>query len=266
MPRSEDVVVESSVREGPFRVRQVAYPPGHRQPPHAHPFASVTLVLSGSLRERASRREEVATPLSVVAKPPGVEHADEFGPDGARTLQISFEPAAVASREGKGCFPLAWRWLHGAAVARPLLEVWRALRSGESCSSEMIGERARSALGGVAEDGPAAADPPGWLREARRAVDDSLPRSVPVRRLAEDAGVHPVSLSRAFRRHYGCTITRYRKRERLRRAAACLRATNRDVSRIAFACGFADHSHLCRDFRGATGLTPTEFRRLLTGG
>ena len=43
---------------GALSVREISYPPNLYQPPHAHPHASVTLVLSGSLEERAGSRSE----------------------------------------------------------------------------------------------------------------------------------------------------------------------------------------------------------------
>lgn len=262
METSADVVVGSELRAGRYRVREISYPPGYAQPAHGHSHASVTILLSGSLRERSGTEVEEASCLSVVAKPVGVEHADTFGPEGARTLQIAFDPeAALDARERARVLP-RWRWRHGGVVARPLLAVWRALRDGGPDGPAELEDRVLAALDGIAGDAPPASAPPGWLALAREALDDTLPDHVPIRRLAGLAGVHPVSLSRAFRRHYGCSITDYRKRERLWRAAARLRGTQRDVARIAHATGYADHAHLCRDFREATGLTPSEFRRL----
>lgn len=252
--------------EGTYRVQEVVYPPGHRQPPHAHPHASVTVVLSGGLRERAKGEEQVAGPLSVVAKPPGVEHADEFGPERTRTLQVTFDPDVALGRGWRDRLLPRWRWLHGAEAARPLLGLWRSLLDGDPGASDAVEDRVLEALAGIGGEEASASDPPAWLEAARRALEDALPRTVPVRHLAEEAGVHPVSLSRAFRSHFGHTLTEHRRRERIRRAAAGLRRTDRQVSRIAHAAGFSDHAHLCREFRRATGLTPSAFRELTAPG
>jgi len=253
--------------EGPYRVREVAYPPDHRQDDHAHARAGLTLVMAGSLREAAGRCLQTAGPLSVVIKAPGVEHRDAYGPDGAHTLQVVFDPEEVLGPASADVRMPSWRWLHGAPAAEPLLALWRALRPAsadepERGESPEADERVLSALAAAAEDSPRTSDPPAWLEAARRALDESLAEGISVRELADDAGVHPVSLSRAFRRHYGRTVTEYRRRARVRRAAVRLRETGHDVSRIAFATGFADHAHLCRTFRETTGVTPTEFRRL----
>lgn len=255
---------------GPFRVREIVYPPGYRQPVHAHPGASLTLILSGALRETAGRREETASALSVVAKLPGVAHADAFGPEPARTLQVAFDPDDLAADDVAVPELPPWRWLHDGTAARPLLQLWRGLNgAGGKAEAEaedaVVDGLAAVVASGRHGDGATAGSGgsvPDWLDRAREALDDTLPARISVRRLAELSGVHPVSLSRAFRRHFGCTITEYRRHRRVGRAATLLSDTRRDVTGIAYAAGFADHPHLCRSFRAATGLTPTEFRRL----
>lgn len=260
METSTPVTVERSATVGPFRVREILYPPESRQPPHAHSRASVTVVLAGGVHESAGRCEETAGALSVVYKAPGVEHADRYGPEGARTLQVALEPDADPLLLEDGGPPPSWRWLHDAAAARPLLDLWRTLRGPRSPSERAIGEAVLDSLAAPCDARGGEGPPPDWLGLAREALDDHLPRGLAVRHLARLVGVHPVSLSRAFRRHYGCTITDYRRRERVRRAAGMLDGTVRDISRVAFAAGFADHPHLCRTFRELTGLTPGEFR------
>ncbi|NIQ56071.1 MAG: helix-turn-helix domain-containing protein, partial [Gammaproteobacteria bacterium] len=75
-----------------------------------------------------------------------------------------------------------------------------------------------------------------------------------MRELARRVGAHPVSVSRAYRREYGVTITEYRRRVRVRQAAARIGDSGLSLSRIAHRTGHADHPHLCREFRRLTGL------------
>jgi AraC-like DNA-binding protein len=42
--------------------------------------------------------------------------------------------------------------------------------------------------------------------------------------------------------------------------------TDRDLTGIAHASGFADHPHMCREIRQTTGLTPGELRKLARRG
>jgi AraC family transcriptional regulator len=261
--RLPGITIRQAISCGPFRAREIAYAPGLRQRQHSHPLTGVTLVLAGAIRESASSREEVGSALSVVVKPAGLEHADDVGPHGARTLQLAFDPSSLGDLAEQAGDLDRWRWLHGRPVAAALLTLLRLLRGSSSCLAE---DAIVDALAAVPDDPPLTGEPPAWLRIAREALDDDLHRSPPVRDLARAAGTHPVSLSRAFRRHFGCTITEYRRRERLRRAASAIAGTRESLSRVAHSAGYADHPHLCREFRVAMGLSPSDFRDLSRAG
>ncbi len=245
---------------GPFRIRRIDYAPGERQPPHSHPLTGLTIILSGAIRESTGAAEETGESLSVVVKPAGVLHSDEVGARGARTLQVVIDPEAAGpaadGRLGR------WRWLHGARAAAPLVALAR-LVAADGTSSPELEEAVLEAVGTLDGIGRPSPDPPAWLVRVREALDDQLEAGVTVQALAREVGAHPVSVSRAFRQHYGRTISEYRRRERVRRAAARIAASSSSISRIAFATGHADHPHLCREFRRVAGVTPSEFRRLL---
>jgi AraC family transcriptional regulator len=108
--------------------------------------------------------------------------------------------------------------------------------------------------------------PPAWLLAARDRVHAAYAGPCRVAELADEAGVHRVHLARAFRRHFGCSITEYRQRLRLRAAAAGLAKDGRLVSAVAADAGFADHSHLCRAFRAVVGVAPAGYRALVRAG
>ena len=82
-----------------------------------------------------------------------------------------------------------------------------------------------------------------------------LDEDVPLARLADLAGVHRVSLVRAFRRCFGLPPHAWqiemrieRARERLRRGA--------DHADLAIDLGFYDQSHFIRHFKRIVGVTP----------
>ncbi len=245
-----------------FAVAEIGYPPHRRQAPHAHPGASVTLVLRGAVRERAGALEEIGRSLSVVVKPVGVEHADEYGRDGLDTLQIAVPDPLADLGADAGAGP-GWRWIHAGPVTAPFLEVLRVLR-------EHPGDGARlewavlDTLAALTDDaGRDRGDPPGWLARVRERIDDAAPGSLSVEAVAAEAGVHPVSLTRAFRRHYGVTTSGYLQRVRIRRAARLLADSPRPLSSVAYASGFSDQSHMTRETRAATGVTPARLRALI---
>jgi len=67
-----------------------------RLPPHGHPTAYFSFLLSGSYEERlGSRRLHHRVP-SVVYHPPALEHRDAYGPEGGRILSIEVDAERLA--------------------------------------------------------------------------------------------------------------------------------------------------------------------------
>ena len=81
--------------------------------------------------------------------------------------------------------------------------------------------------------------------------------------LAREAGVHPVHLSRIFRRSVGEGIGDHIHRLRVRTACERLLDPHASLAEVSFATGFADQSHFTRSFRRITGMTPALFRSVV---
>jgi AraC family transcriptional regulator len=102
---------------------------------------------------------------------------------------------------------------------------------------------------------------PRWLEEARDRIHAELAHRPSLSSLAQTVGVHPVTLARAFRQAFGCTVGEYVRHLRIERAAHQLAGTELSLAEIALAAGFSDQSHFSNMFREHTGLSPSKFRR-----
>lgn len=238
-------------------VVDTTYPGDLRSSYHVDGHPRISIVLQGTLREEAHRQEVVASAASVVVKPADVVHRNAFGPRGARLLTLLVPPEHVADVEGLD----QWAWHHAGPVGGAALRLARSIRrEPEDAEDEFWSFLATL---GPSTDPPTRAVPD-WLRRTRERLDDEVADGPSVESLAQDAGVHPVSLARAFRRAFGCSPTAYRRRRRVRAAADLLASSRRPAAEIALAAGFADQSHMCRAVRDDLGLTPGQLRRLPT--
>lgn len=235
------------------------YPGGLHQARHAHDTMSVTVVLAGTLRERVGRVEETARPLSLVIKPVDVEHENHFGAQGVQTLQLLIDASEALDLARVQSSLAQWRWIHTGACVQPFLRLARALKAGDHLGAELA---TVDALAAIDAPPPSHAEPPAVIRRLKSRLDDE-PRPPRVRDLARDAGMHPVYLGRLFRRYVGTTMTHYLRRRRVRNVIARL-DSGTPLSMAAHDAGFADHAHMCRGFRAETGITPSEYRVLLT--
>jgi AraC family transcriptional regulator len=246
---------------GDLRVSEIAYHADVWQPRHAHEQTTVTLVLGGALRESVGRHEEVARALSVVVKPAGTEHADRFGRQGARTLQIGLETRFAAGLSDWDSRLGHWRWHHAGPAVPAFLRLLSVFRR-EGSSARDVEDGVYDVLAVLSQplDRVESKSPPRWLELVRDELDAS--GRVAVRDLARSARVHPVYLARQFRRFFGCSITEHARRRRVQVVAQQLSGSDTPLSVVSYTSGFADQSHMCRIFKSDTGLTPGVFRRL----
>lgn len=104
-------------------------------------------------------------------------------------------------------------------------------------------------------------------RAASRARDyllEHFTEPVSLERLAEVSGINRFHLLRVFRREFGVTAHEYQRHLRLARASRLL-ASGWTPSRAAYEAGFCDQSHLTRQLKALTGVTPAVFARQCGG-
>lgn len=103
---------------------------------------------------------------------------------------------------------------------------------------------------------------PAWLQELeRRRLDGAFVRAASVRAIARLAGVSREHLVRCYQRQFGTTVVAALRAARLRRAFDGLQHSTGSIADVADACGFADQSHLTRQFADWIGTTPGQIRR-----
>ena len=78
--------------------------------------------------------------------------------------------------------------------------------------------------------------------------------------LGRVTGCSPHHLSRVFTQVTGLTVSQHRNRLRVSRALERVAEGERDLAGLAGELGFADHAHLTRTVRAATGRTPSSLR------
>jgi len=248
---------------GPFHVLEAAYKPGLRMSPHEDGVAlRISIVLAGLVQEDSRGVTEFGSAASVVVKPSDVRHANVFGNEGAQLVSIVIPEEVIPDRRGLS----EWTWHHGGPISRDATSLVRIYRT-ESETAGAVEACTYALLDTLREDTSEAGAPaavPAWLRRVRERLHEEFAEAYSVAELAEEARVHPVYLTRLFRRHFQCSVTRYVQRLRVRYAAAVLASPrDRSVARLAQEAGFFDQSHFSRTFRNEFGLAPGQFRSIM---
>lgn len=101
---------------------------------------------------------------------------------------------------------------------------------------------------------------PAWVAQINNILNQRFNTKLSLQSLSAELGVHPVHLSRDFKKHFSSTLSAYIRRLKLQHALKLISSGSVTFTQIAHECGFADQSHFLRWFKTATGLNPTAYR------
>ncbi|MGA7382385.1 MAG: AraC family transcriptional regulator [Terriglobales bacterium] len=233
-------------------------------PEHAHELPFFAVLLQGDYGERYGRQQKQFGPFSITFRPAGVPHQDEIGPRGVRFFEIEIRPSwGRRIQDCSGDLDTARDEHRGGEMLWLAMKLFRETRDGDSdlhlegTLAELVGCVARLRR-------ETAKDAPPWRGRVIDRLRSEYCDRLTLEELAREAGVHPVHLSRIFRRCQGEGIGEYVHRLRIRAACEQMLAPQKSMTEISLEIGFADQSHFTRAFRRITGMSPGAFRRLIT--
>lgn len=251
-----------SVKAGGFTVDlRVASLPPEAVAEHSHDTAHFILPLADRYRSLARDPLAPARTLfgagSAIYNPPGVVHRDCFDVAGGLFLSVS-APADLPAGLSHPAL------LRGEAERAMRRLVGLGLRAAPG--DELAVEQASLTLAGAAVLSlEASRHAPDWLMRAVAMVEDlACAPGLEIRAIADEAGVHPVYLARSWRRHLGRSPASAIRHRRADQATQSL-ARNMDLAEAAAGAGYADQSHMTREYARIFGVTPGVFRAALAG-
>src|SRR5262249_29663269 len=95
-------------------------------------------------------------------------------------------------------------------------------------------------LAATAKEQSNANAPPDWLRGARDMLHDRCREPLTISAIAAEVGVHPVHLTRTFRKFFHSTPGEYLRNRRIEIAASILRKGKESLAQAALDSGFSD--------------------------
>jgi AraC family transcriptional regulator len=230
-------------------------------PAHSHELAFFCLLLDGDYREQCGRRVIEYQPFTLVFHPPGLHHRDEIGPRGGRFFSLEAEQCWMDALHDYARPLDASPDVHGGTVLWLAMRLYQEYLLGaagssltiESLSTEMLAAALRAPV-------PQEKYAPAWLGRVVDYLHAEFDRKITLDDLSKLAGVHPVHLSRVFRKFYRQPLGECVHRLRVLAACRQLRDPEASLADVGAASGFADQSHFTRVFKAITGTTPGAFR------
>ncbi len=247
---------------GAIRCFQLEFPGACSVPAHGHDIPYLSLVLRGGCEETCRHGVPELDPFTVKFNPRGTEHSARISRKGAYFFIVEFAEEwirdlglalpEVEAQEGRGG-DLTWL----------ALQMYRTFRqdSGsdltyESLALEMLGELSRL-------DFSLPARAPHWWSRVMDLIHSRFHSRISMAEIAREARIHPVYLSRMFRRLQGRTPGEYIQRLQVRFACEQIAEIGTSFAEVARLAGFADQSHLTRMLKRYAGVTPGQLRRTI---
>jgi AraC family transcriptional regulator len=98
------------------------------------------------------------------------------------------------------------------------------------------------------------------LMQVTEYIHEHLDRDIKLADLSQLLGISQFHFSYLFKQAIGTSPYQYLLLQRIERAKQLLKQTDRSIMDIALECGFNSHSHLSKQFRQLTGMTPKTYR------
>ena len=253
-------------RTSGFLLSELHHTVRRRFPRHTHERAYFCLLLSGSYAEQITGRPFEQEPMNVAFHPPALVHRDEVGERGARFFSLEVEDRWIETLRQEEPPALSFGVAAEGAPLWLALRLYRELRHFEPDSPLTVEclavELLQAALHRARRE---ERQPPAWLGRVKDLLRESYREPLTLDRLTGEAGIHPVHLTRTFRRFHGQTPGEYVQELRVRQVCRALSESQAPLAEIALDAGFADQSHCTRVFKRITGTTPGSFRLTLVG-
>jgi AraC family transcriptional regulator len=236
----------------------VDYPEPRQCRRHAHDGAFFALLLSGSYVEISGCSTLSYRGFTLGFHPPDTVHTDQVQVPKTKVVlfQLSAEVTSLAKEHwrDRGSGPRLCN-AHGSWLATLLYQEFQRAALCPLTEESLALEMLSTAFPDDHHRGR-----PIWLQDALDLLHGDFASRLTVIGIARELGLHPIYLSRQFRRYCGQSIGEFVHRLRLCWAAEQLRNSEMPLAELALAAGYADQSQFQKAFKRQTGTTPAQFR------
>jgi AraC-like DNA-binding protein len=281
-----DIVGNSDIRFSIFNVASRTFPPGYTFGPHAHRHIEVDFVERGSCGMLFGTEYVRFVANECVLIFPEVSHYF-FTPARVRCalVQVEFavdnfpwmsvppgnDDALSFLREIRTHSRSFLKFQPKATLAACMRNIREESKGAEPGREEMLkllfseffirlSREISSLFDGV--EPPAAGKL--RLRTLVEAIRNEFDGELSIEELAGRVGTSSRYLRREFHSAFGLSISDYIQELRLRKARKLLSSSDLSVLEVALECGYASSQYFARIFKYAVGLTPSDYRSLVT--
>lgn len=220
------------------------------------------MALQGACSELYGSKRREYRPFSLDFLPAAHTHALTFENAPLRCLTVEIAPQLLHSLRDHSLSLEQSLHCHGGPLAWLYLRLYREFQQKDAASPLAIEGLMLEMLAAVSRHQGEVPEPtpPRWLQQAIELLQACFLDDLSLSAIAQAVGVHPVHLSREFRRHYHSSVGEHLRKLRIEYACREMANPDRSLAEIAAIAGFADQSHFSRTFKRLVGMSPAVFR------
>lgn len=243
-------------------IEEYLYPPGTRLGLHVHDYAFVSWALCGGYESATGSRAVDYEPGAAWFHPKEHEHDVLIGNERVHGLSVEIPEEFVQRLKEVGSSTPANPWSDRAVLPWLCRRLHEELTACSRGSTLVIEGLVLELLGAVGSANCPSRDhaEPRWLARVDECIREEFDRAFTVAALARRLGLHPVHLSRTWRRFRGVSVGESIHRARVMEACRRIQS-GAPLADVALDVGFSDQTHFSRVFKRVTGTTPGAFRR-----
>ncbi len=260
LPAEAKIIAQRDVRD--FSLVEAWYPPRLRTANHSHERANFCMALQGACSELYGRKRREYRPFSLDFLPAEHLHALTFEDAPLRCFTVDIAPHLLNRMRDYSLSLEQSLHCHGGPLAWIYLRLYDEFRQKDTASSLAIEGLMLELLAAVSRNQREISEPkpPRWLQQALELLQACFLDDLSLSAIAQTVGVHPVHLSREFRRHYHSSVGEHLRKLRIEYACQAMSNPELSLAEIAALAGFADQSHFGRTFKRFVGMSPAVFR------
>ncbi|WP_271785257.1 helix-turn-helix transcriptional regulator [Aquimarina algiphila] len=223
---------------------------------HSHEDIHLSLILQGGNLESRKKQDTQVSSGKIIAYNQGEIHRNRFTAFPSKNLNLEFN-SDFFSKNHLNFNDLNLSETKNIEAYLDLIHIYSELHVNDSYTSNSIQLSIKSLF--TTKD--ISSKKPIWIKRLREIIEDRWNEFIPLDELALILNVHPVTISKYFRKYYNGSLGDYMRKVKVQKALHFLFHTDMPITEIAFTCGFSDHSHMIRVFKRYVGYNPKIFRK-----
>ncbi|WP_143305804.1 helix-turn-helix domain-containing protein [Chitinophaga vietnamensis] len=218
---------------------------------HCHEHHHITFVARGGNCEQRKRQEIQASPGSVLFYQSGEVHRNRHALHPSRNINLEISDDFLRAHDLR----IDHLSIHHPWIRSVIWKIQQESRINDAGTHDSI----TMLLLSLFNHDDQLSRPP-WVQQLRDILHDRWNETPTLQELSAILQVHPVTISKHFRRYFSCTLGEYMRRIKTEHAITLIRQEEISLTDIAYQCGFADQSHFIRTFKRFTGVLPKALR------